>query len=181
MGQVLEACRGYLLAIAAQELDPGLRAKGGASDLVQETLLHALRGFGGFEGDSEAELLAWLRRMLLNNLTDFTRLYRATGKRQVAREVGLAAADSSSGGRGPEPAVDTPSPGGRAVRDEQARAVEDALGRLPEDYRRVLVLRYQDERPFEEIGRLMGRTANAARKLWLRAVERLQHELNPPP
>jgi RNA polymerase sigma-70 factor (ECF subfamily) len=180
MGQVLDACRGYLLTIAAQELDPQLQAKGGASDLVQETLLHALRGFGRFDGDSEAELLAWLRRLLLNNLIDFARLYRATDKRQVAREVGLPAADSSSG-RGPELAGDGSSPSGQAVHHEQARAVEEAMRRLPEDYRQVLLLRYQDERSFEEIGRLMGRTANAARKLWLRAVERLQHELNQPP
>jgi RNA polymerase sigma-70 factor (ECF subfamily) len=180
MGRVLETCRGYLLTIAAQELDPQLQAKGGASDLVQETLLHALRGFGRFDGDTEAELLAWLRRLLLNNLTDFTRLYRATGKRQVAREVGLAA-DSSSSPGAPEPAADVSSPSGQAVEREQAQAVEEAMRRLPEDYRQVLLLRYQDERSFEEIGRLMGRTANAARKLWLRAVERLQHELNQPP
>jgi RNA polymerase sigma-70 factor (ECF subfamily) len=180
MGRVLDACRGYLLAIAAQELDPQLKAKGGASDLVQETLLHALRGFGRFEGDTEAELLAWLRRLLLNNLTDFTRLYRATGKRQVAREVGLAAPDSS-GGRRPELAADVCSPSGQAAQREQAQAVEEAMRRLPEEYRQVLLLRYQDEQPFEEIGRRLGRTANAARKLWLRAVERLQHELNQPP
>jgi RNA polymerase sigma-70 factor (ECF subfamily) len=37
LGQALEACRGYLLSIAQQELDPELWAKGGASDLVQET------------------------------------------------------------------------------------------------------------------------------------------------
>src|ERR1700730_6102303 len=78
MGQVLDACRGYLLSIASQELDPQLQAKGGASDLVQETLLHAVRGFGHFDGATEAELLAWLRRLLLNNLIDFKRLYRVT-------------------------------------------------------------------------------------------------------
>jgi RNA polymerase sigma-70 factor (ECF subfamily) len=180
MGQVLAACRNYLLAIASQELDPDLQAKGGASDLVQETLLRAVRGFAGFQGDTEAELLAWLRRMLLNHLADFARLYRATGKRQVAREIGLAAGDSSGPG-GAELSADISSPSSQAVRHEQTDAVDKAMKRLPEEYRRVLLLRYQDERSFDEIGRLMDRTANAARKLWLRAVERLQHELNQPP
>jgi RNA polymerase sigma-70 factor (ECF subfamily) len=35
LGEVLEACRGYLLLLAQEELDPALQAKGGASDLVQ--------------------------------------------------------------------------------------------------------------------------------------------------
>jgi RNA polymerase sigma-70 factor (ECF subfamily) len=180
MGQVLDACRGYLLAIASQELDADLQAKGGASDLVQETLLHAVRGFAGFQGDTEAELLAWLRRMLLNNLADFARLYRATGKRQVAREIGLAAGDSSGQGEA-QLSADISSPSGQAIRHEQTEAVDNAIQRLPEEYRRVLFLRYKDELSFDEIGRLMDRTANAARKLWLRAVERLRHEVNLPP
>src|SRR5436309_13462494 len=85
LGQVLEACRGYLLLIAQQELDPELRAKGGASDLVQETFVKAHRHFAHFQGDSDVELRAWLRRLLLNNLADFRALYREAGKRQVAR------------------------------------------------------------------------------------------------
>jgi RNA polymerase sigma-70 factor (ECF subfamily) len=64
---------------------------------------------------------------------------------------------------------------------EQAQAVREALERLPEEYRQVIRLRLQDDRPFEEIGRVLGRTANAARKLWERAVERLQQELGTPP
>src|SRR6516225_10133589 len=81
LGQALEACRGYLLAIAQQELDPELQAKGGASDLVQETFLKAHRHFSHFHGSAEEELLAWLRRLLLNHLADFRRLYQETQKR----------------------------------------------------------------------------------------------------
>ena len=60
---------------------------------------------------------------------------------------------------------------------EEDRALEEALGRLPEDYRRVLLWRYREERSFEEIGRLLEKSPNAARKLWQRAVERLRQEL----
>src|SRR5690349_15212079 len=88
LGRALEACRGYLLLIAQQELEPELQAKGGASDLVQETFLKAHRHFGRFHGDSEAELLAWLRRLLLNNLIDFRRQLR-TAKRQAGKEISL--------------------------------------------------------------------------------------------
>ena len=60
-------------------------------------------------------------------------------------------------------------------------ALERALGRLPEDYREVLLLRYQGDLSFEEIGRRLGRSANAARKLWLRALHKLEQELEAPP
>jgi RNA polymerase sigma-70 factor (ECF subfamily) len=179
LGQLLEAYRGYLLLIAQQELDPLLRAKGGASDLVQQTFLEAQRDFPQFHGQAEGELVGWLRRLLLNNLHNFARQYRDSGKRQISREQPLAGDGSSDGVR--EPRDPEPSPSGLAMARERTAALETALARLPEEYRRVLLLRYDEGRSFEEIGALMGRTANAARKLWLRAVEKLQQDLDAPP
>src|SRR5437762_14358353 len=89
LGVALESCRAYLLLVANQELDSGLQAKGGASDLVQETFLEAHRDFPGFEGSSADELRGWLRKILLHNLANFARHYRDTDKRKLAREVGL--------------------------------------------------------------------------------------------
>jgi len=63
-----------------------------------------------------------------------------------------------------------------AADDEERRLLWQALERLPGDYRQVIQLRYQEGRTFEEIGPLMGRSANAARLLWLRAVECVKHE-----
>jgi RNA polymerase sigma factor (sigma-70 family) len=53
------------------------------------------------------------------------------------------------------------------------RALQQALARLPADYRKVIELRFLEERSFEEIGRLTNRSPDAARKLWARAIERL--------
>jgi RNA polymerase sigma-70 factor (ECF subfamily) len=174
LGQALQACRGYLLLIAEKELDADLRAKGGASDLVQETFVKAHRHFDRFHGDNGGELRAWLRRLLLNHLADFRSLYREAAKRQAGREVPLQGSDSSAGG--PAVADAGPSPSYLAMAQEQAEAVRRLLDRLPEDYRQVLQMRYTEGKSFEEIGRRMDRTANAVRKLWARAVERLQHE-----
>jgi len=180
LGQALEACRGYLLVIAEQELAPELHAKGGASDLVQETFLDAQRDFARFAGDSEQELRAWLRQILLHNLDNFARRYRLTEKRALEREMDLPACRSSSFMPGGVAAAG-PSPSGEAMDHEQAAALQRALEQLPEDYRQAICLRYQEEKSFEEIGRLMNRSANTARKLWLRAVEKLQAMLEPRP
>jgi RNA polymerase sigma-70 factor (ECF subfamily) len=179
LGRALEACRAYLLLVAARELDPALRAKGGASDLVQQTFLEAQRDFAAFHGNSEAELLAWLRRLLLNNVANFSRAYRGTGKRDVGREVALGAGGASGVGDSAVPA-DTPSPSSEFLAGERSRALQQALARLPEDYRLVIRYRYEEERPFEEIARLLNRSPNAVRKLWARAVERLQQDMRGP-
>jgi RNA polymerase sigma-70 factor (ECF subfamily) len=180
LGEALQAYRAYLLLIAQQELDPELRAKGSASDLVQETFLDAQRLLGTFEGTADGPWAAWLRELLLNNLADFVRRYRTTAKRRVSREVAQRA-DESGAERVGEAVADTPSPSVTAMAAEQTAALEGALDRLPDDYREVLLLRYQGDLSFEEIGRRLKRSANAARKLWLRALRKLEQELEAPP
>jgi RNA polymerase sigma-70 factor, ECF subfamily len=180
LGQVLEAARQYLLSIARQEFDPDLRAKNSPSDVVQETFVEAQRDFGQFRGDTEAELLAWLRQLLLHRVGKLRRRYRDTQKRRLAREVALGGDDSTDGPAGGL-AANVPSPSGQAMEHEEDQALQAALGRLPEDYRRVITLRYEEQLPFEEIGELLQRSPEAARKLWARAVERLHEELERPP
>src|SRR5438874_308510 len=67
LGALLERYRDYLLLLARAELAPDLRPKEGASDLVQQTFLEAQRDFAAFQGRTEEELLAWLKRLLRNN------------------------------------------------------------------------------------------------------------------
>ncbi|HYT87092.1 MAG TPA: sigma-70 family RNA polymerase sigma factor [Gemmataceae bacterium] len=177
LGQVLESCRAYLLLVAERELGDDLRAKGGASDLVQEAFLEAHKDFERFHGGSEPELRAWLRALLLHRLANFARRYRYTQKRGLAKEVALQTDDTANTAH---LADDVPTPSVQMMASEQAAAVERLLERLPEDYRRAILLRYREQLPFEEIGRLMGRSAEAARKLWWRALERLQQELETP-
>jgi RNA polymerase sigma-70 factor (ECF subfamily) len=168
LGRLLESCRGYLLMVAEGELAADVKVKEAASDLVQDTFLEAQRDFLQFHGKGETELLAWLRRLLLNNVANVTRRYR-TDKRSVEREAAL------DGQTNLVAAADSPS--GQAVANEQAAALTRALERLPEDYRQVLRLRYEEGREFEAIAEMMGRSANAVRKLFARAVERVQQEV----
>lgn len=179
LGQVLEACRGYLLLIAQQELDPALQAKGGASDLVQQTFLEAQRDFPAFQGSTHDALLAWVRQLLVNNLANFRRDYHRD-KRRVTREIALPGSDSQAP-RGSGLDAKTSTPSALMMLAEQTEALERAVAKLPEDYRRVIQLRYREERSFEAIAELMDRSQNAVRKLWSRAIERLQQELDAGP
>src|SRR5262249_6843956 len=122
LGQALEVCRGYLLLVAERQLGTDLRAKGGASDLVQETFLEAQRDFRQFQGTSEEELRAWLQRLLLNNLGTFARRYRDAHCRDVSREQPLEPGGSSNAQGGI--AAPTPSPSGQAMEREQAEELQ---------------------------------------------------------
>jgi RNA polymerase sigma-70 factor (ECF subfamily) len=179
LGQALESCRNYLLMVADKELDPKLKAKGGASDIVQQTFLEAQQAFARFEGGSEQELLAWLRRMLLNNVANFRRHWAGTDKRQVDLEIPIHGGSPSRTGNSwlPDGGL---TPSREMMVDERDAALNAIIAKLPDDYQQVLNLRYREEKSFDEIAVTMKRSANAVRKLWARAVERLQEELDAP-
>jgi RNA polymerase sigma-70 factor, ECF subfamily len=173
IGTALELCRNYLLAIANGELKPALRAKGGASDLVQQTFLEAQRDFAQFDGATLEAIQAWLKQLLLHNVTDFARAYENTAKRQLKREQMLPGGSTSDA----HLPAGTPTASVEAVAAEEAAQLRAAIDTLPEDYRAVILLRYEGEHSFAEIAQRLGRTENAVRKLWFRAVERLEAAL----
>ena len=69
------------------------------------------------------------------------------------------------------------SPSASLIAWEETEALQAALARLSDEHRLVIRLRIWDDLPFAEIGKRLNRSEDAARKLWSRAVEKLQAEL----
>jgi RNA polymerase sigma-70 factor (ECF subfamily) len=172
-GRLWILVRDYLLTIANRELPPELRAKVGGSDLVQETFIDAQRNIARFEGSSQSELFAWLRRILLNHISDVNRRYIGAGRNGQSREGPLVGGSWILGLRQPPVAGDN-TPSRMAIVQEEARRIEHVLAQLPESYRQVIRLRSWDRRTFVDIGACMQCSPDAARKLWLRAIERFE-------
>jgi RNA polymerase sigma-70 factor (ECF subfamily) len=174
MGQSLERYRAYLRLLARLHLDPRLRGKLDASDVVQQTLLQACQGLAGFRGGSAGELAAWLRQILARNLAHAVRdLCRE--KRDVARERSLEQALGQSSNRlGLWLAADQSSPSASAQRKEQAVRLADALESLPESQREALVLHYWQDWTLPEIGRHLGRSPAAVAGLVQRGLKQLR-------
>jgi len=168
--------RNYLLTIAHEELPADVRIKVAPSDLVQESMIEAHRDFASFTGQQRQELLAWLRRILLHNLANAKRKYRDTSKRELAREVGLDGFDNSTGRPVQLPDVQA-SPSSIFLEQERLKRLQAAIERLPEEYRLVILLRHRDHHSFDSIAAQLNKTAEATRKVWSRAVERLRQEL----
>jgi RNA polymerase sigma-70 factor (ECF subfamily) len=173
----LDGCRQYLLAIANDVIGPEIQGKVGASDLVQDTFLEAHRHLTAFRGRTLAELRTWLRRILECRLANIRRSYLATEKRAAGREVAIDTLLCGSDGNGEILVSRAPSPSRHAVRSELTEALNRALVRLPEHYRQAVAWRHQQQLSWDEIGQRMGCTADAARKVWGRAIQQLRQEL----
>ena len=169
MGELIRSLRTYLLLVANQEIEPHLRQKVAASDLVQDVCLVGTEEFARFRGTTTAELRGWFRQILLNSMGDSRRKYVKSQKRAVSREVAL---DVGLG----VPSREI-SPRTSMIAQEESQRLNAAMERLSDEHQLVLRLRNWDLMPFAKIGDLMERSPEAAQKLWTRAVKRLEQEL----
>lgn len=176
LAALLESARAYLLVVARGAIDPLLQAKASGNDLVQEAFLETLRIFERFTGNTEEEFLAWIREIVLNKGKDFRRRFRGAQSRQVNREQSLGSLTWLDEPRGPIPGTDL-SPSSQAQVNEEERVVARALARLPDHYQQVIRLRTWEKLTFAEVGSRLGRTEDAVRMLWARAIDRLGQEL----
>jgi RNA polymerase sigma-70 factor, ECF subfamily len=173
----LERYRDYLRLLARLQLSVRLQAKLDASDVVQQTLLQAHKGLGQFRGQTEAECLAWLRRILANTLAAAGRTY-TTEARHAGRERSLEfELDQSSSRMEGLLAVDQSSPSERAVRADELLRLARAMGQLPPDQQRVVELHHLKSLPIAEVAGLMERTRPAVVGLLYRGVKRLRELL----
>jgi RNA polymerase sigma-70 factor (ECF subfamily) len=181
LGQLLQLYCNYLKLMATTQLDQKLRTRLSPSDIVQETLFEAHRDFHQFRGASEGEFLAWLRRILVNNLARMVERHVLAEKRDVRREVSLeamgASLERSTARLAAVLAGSGTSPSSGAERHEHGIALADELAKLPPHYREVIVLRHIEGLPFNVIADRMNRSSGAVRMLWMRSVAQLREQL----
>lgn len=182
VGQLLRLYWQHLRLLAETQLDGRLRRRVSPSDVVQETFFEAHRDFGQFRGRSEREFLAWLRRILANNLLRSVERHVLAEKRDVRREISLEEIGASlerSAARIENLLVAPQAPlSSQGDSQERTLALSAAMADLPADYRQVIVWRHVDGLPFNTIATRMGRSPGACRMLWLRAVDLLKQNLS---
>ena len=65
----------------------------------------------------------------------------------------------------------------RRRKQSKSVLVREAIERLPDDYRDVIVLRNLQRLPFDEVARRLNRSRPAAQMLWARAIQKLRELL----
>ena len=171
----LERFRSYLNLLACSQVDSWLGRQIEASDLVQQTLLDAVAHREQFRGNSEQEFLAWLRKILANNLIDAFR-YHGRDKRDIARNRSLEEDISKSFRRVDALADSASSPSQRAATNEQLLRLPAALETLSDAQREAIVLHHLQGLKLSETSKRLGRSEAAICGLLHRGLKRL-HEI----
>ena len=152
VARFLPLCRRW----AHGRLPLGVRDLAETDDLVQSTLLRALDHIEGFEHRGQGAFLAYLRRILMNQVRDEIRRSHHRPRREELSEDWESAA---------------PGPLDHVLSQESLAAYEAALAGLPERSRQAVVLRLEFGFGYQEVAEAVGSPSpNAARMLIARAL-----------
>ena len=154
-----DRCLPLLLRWAHGRLPHYARTASDTEDLVQTTLLRALRRLDEFEASGSGAFLAYLRQILLNEVRHEIRSQRRHGVHVPVDDV-----DLSDGGQS---AIEL------LVNDERLRAYEQALAGLGKRQQELVVLRIEFGLSYPEIAAEIGGNADSVRMMVTRALQRM--------
>jgi RNA polymerase sigma-70 factor (ECF subfamily) len=165
-----ERCARKLLPIIRLRMGRALRSELESRDILQAVLLKSLHRLDQVQ-DPHA-VMAWLARVAENEIRDQAD-FRQRQKRDAARRTSLDAA------------ADVPAPVrqalSQAIANEQMARIEAALESMPAAEREIIVLRKLEELPFPAIGARIGKSEDACRMAFARAMASLTLRLSREP
>jgi RNA polymerase sigma-70 factor (ECF subfamily) len=161
-----------LRARARARLPQAIRGKVAASDVVQDAWLAAFLSLGDFEDRGDGSFGAWLRRILERKILDEARMHVDAEKRDARREARLG-----TGAAARLAAEDQLTPSAEVVAAEDEAALLAAIEELSDEHRAVVWLVDREGLTFVDAGARLGRTPDAARMLYGRALTRLSELL----
>ena len=157
--QFFDAYAGRLGAFAARRSSLDAAA---IEDVVQMTMINAMRGLATFRGHSS--LFTWLCQICRNQLAD--------ARRKAARQPQMQSLEQM-GEEKPLARViqltDFRDPLDECATDAERGAVRHAINGLPSHYARILELRYGDELTVPEIAQVLRISESAAESQLVRA------------
>jgi RNA polymerase sigma-70 factor (ECF subfamily) len=141
------------------------------SDIVQQTLLKAHENLQGFRGKTNAELQAWLRAIMAQQLALIARKRGYQPGKMHSLEAEL---EQSSVRLESLLASEQSSPSHQAMRAERLVELATALARLPEDQRTAVELRYLRGLSVLAVAEQMGRSTVSVTGLLYRGTKALR-------
>ena len=151
-----------------------LKDRAEAEEAVQDGYLKAFAAMDGFEGRSA--LTTWLTRIVINEA--LARRRTAERRARLYREQQIADIEIYRE-RFMASTVATESPEADVMRRQVARVLERAIGKLPENFRTVFVLREVEGLSVDETAEVLQIPGETVKTRLLRARRRLQQELDP--
>ena len=151
-----------------------LRSKLESMDLVQETLIHALKRLDDFTYKDEGDFVRWISKIAENEVRGNLRKLHA-GKRDIRKEVRFDKDGSATGpGFVASPGlIRTTTPSVIMSRKDEMVKLEKAMDELKPQYREVIILTKIEGLSYKEISEKLGKSNDAIRKLVSRAMAEL--------
>jgi RNA polymerase sigma-70 factor (ECF subfamily) len=175
--------RDRLRRMIALRIDRRLNARIDGSDVVQETLMEAANRLKEFLAQDSLPFYLWLRLLACQRLAALHRQHVGAQLRSVKREVSIDQAPlpgATSAALARQLVAPGPSPAESAMRREQRLRVRTALDAMTDLDREILALRHFEQLTAQECGQLLDISEEAAKKRYLRALERLRESFVDP-
>jgi RNA polymerase sigma-70 factor (ECF subfamily) len=172
--------RDRLRRMVELRLDPRLRGRLDASDVVQDAFLDVARDLEAYLADPKLPPLLWLRLHVGRRLTTLHRQHLGTRMREAGREISLyhgALPEASSAALASMLLGRHTSPTQAAQRAERMLRVQEALNSLDPIDREVLALRHFEQLSRSEAAVVLGISQEAGAKRYFRALKRLKDVL----
>lgn len=172
LGDLLNCHRQLLKKMSAGHLGDAIQGRLADSDVVQQSLLSAVRNFNSFAGSTLPQFEAWLKQIHRRNLMDAVRdhaVYQKRATRQESRQLDLSPLDDHR----------ALSPSGVAMRREADEQLRAALLKLPENYRTAVEMRHLYDCSLAEIAERLNKSRAAAAGDLKRGLAMLRELLNP--
>jgi RNA polymerase sigma-70 factor (ECF subfamily) len=180
-GALLTAHEERLARMVAFRMDPRLRGRIDATDIVQDAFVEAAAHREDYFREPTAPLFLWLRGVVSNKLLEVHRHHLGTRMRDAKRERPLDAPpkwDDTTAALCAYLIGHLTSPSAAAVRVEVRTRLSEALDKIDATDREVLTLRHFEQLTNAEAAQVVGIQERAAAKRYLRALERLKNILS---
>jgi RNA polymerase sigma-70 factor (ECF subfamily) len=140
-----------------------------AEDLTQEAFIKAFNSLASF--NDEFAFSTWLYKIATNNCIDHLR------KRKLKTFSIDKPIDGHDGEQGFEIPDATYQPDSDILQSQQSRTIQSAIDSLPDKYQRVIVMRHQEEKSYEEIAEELNLPLGTVKAHIFRAREMLYKQL----
>ncbi len=179
--RLLARHRDRLRRMVALRLDRRLQGRVDPSDVIQEALLEAATHLTSYVQQPEVPFFLWLRGVTGNKLLELHRRHLGTQMRDAGREVSLyhgTLPETSSAALAAQLLGHATRPSEAAIRAELKIRLQEALNSMDPLDREVLALRHFEQLSTNETAKVLGISAAAAGKRYVRALKRLKDILD---
>jgi len=180
--KLLGEFREPLRKVIGLRLDPAVARRVDASDIVQDVLVEANQRLTEYLKKPDMPFHLWLRHLAQDRIIDTHRRHRLAQRRSVDREQAIARpawADESSVSLVAQ-LIDTErTPTSAAIQLELQRKLNDAVDKLSDDDREIILMRHHEALSNQEVAHALQLTEAAASMRYLRALRRLRTVLVP--